>query len=255
MPYRTPYLTSTVRAQYRVGHGVRSGDISETIRALRPDAVVVPMNLPSSITRKTDLSPKMIERALVSDDWPMEFALAYKAAKALPNCTVVCEGVPMRVILAEGIKFIRSRSEIDVGVLQRMREVDKNGAKSRSEMLDGFPGMRELSQKLELHVVSVLLRTLNERASDKYKRLQARAEDTLEPVRIVAVVKQKILLDGIEEKWQAARSPGSLGNKIVVGVALLLIAYMLVKPNEHAWGNTATMPKKEEKSELSMDDF
>lgn len=54
---------------------------------------------------------------------------------------------------------------------------------------------------------------------------------------------------------QAARSPGSLGNKIVVGVALLLIAYMLVKPNEHAWGNTATMPKKEEKSELSMDDF
>ncbi|KAH7719978.1 hypothetical protein AAVH_12510 [Aphelenchoides avenae] len=237
--YRDYFKQSKV---YILG-GPKSGDISETIRGLRPDAVVVPMDLPSPVTRKTDLSPKMIERALLSD-WPKEFALAYKAAKALPSCTVVCEGIPMRVLLAEGIKFIRSRPKINVGALQRMREVDNYAAMSRSEMLDGFPGMRELSQKLELHVVNVLLRTLNERASDE-----------LEPVRIVAVVKQNFLLEGIEEKWQTPHSSGSLGGKIVVGIALLFIVYVLVKPNEHAWGNAASMSMKEGKSELSMDDF
>ncbi|KAH7698563.1 hypothetical protein AAVH_34341, partial [Aphelenchoides avenae] len=51
-----------------------------------------------------------------------------------------------------------------------------------------------------LYATYVVQRTLNERASEKYQRLQASDSDKLEPVRILTLTNEE--LEGFEKNWQ-----------------------------------------------------
>ena len=94
------------------------------------------MPLPWFVKRVMDFSPEMAELLIFL--WPKEFAVAYREARALPNCDVVHDGLPLRLM--------------------------KPG-----EFMPNTSGC----SKMNLHMAYALQRTLNERAIEKYQRLQA----------------------------------------------------------------------------------
>ncbi|KAH7680050.1 hypothetical protein AAVH_41579, partial [Aphelenchoides avenae] len=92
-------------------------NVSETIQGLRPDAVVL-MPLPTDATEMMDRSPELAARAL-----PEEVVVAYKEAKALPNCTVVCDGLPLRTSLMQMIWIRFKQPKMNADIEKRMKEI------------------------------------------------------------------------------------------------------------------------------------
>ncbi|KAH7684746.1 hypothetical protein AAVH_40746, partial [Aphelenchoides avenae] len=96
----------------------RLGNITETIQGLRPDAVVLLDRSPSDVWL-LDFSPPFAKFALSE-----EAVVAYRAAKALPHCTVVCDGTRARYVLqAMSIPF-RKLPRWNANVAKRMQELN-----------------------------------------------------------------------------------------------------------------------------------
>ncbi|KAH7706776.1 hypothetical protein AAVH_26001 [Aphelenchoides avenae] len=213
--------------------GNRLGNVPETIRGLRPDAVVLMPLQPSDadvLGRMSEVDLRMVaERA-----FPQEVILVYEEAKALPNCSIICDG--------------RMQMAPSKHVEQRVNEVKKkfagglSGSEKWKAVLETGMLMSELKRSIEverkvrpLYMAFVLQRTLNERTSEKYKRLQASNQDELDPVRIVSVV-DSAHLGGIDANWQSPidqqREASHGVAQIVTGVALLYIVFTLAHLEE-----------------------
>ncbi|KAH7695712.1 hypothetical protein AAVH_37225, partial [Aphelenchoides avenae] len=191
--YRRYYKRSMV---YVLGRPLkdRVEDIKETIRGLRPDAVVL-MPLPPHAIEMMKRAPEKAEQVFTK-----EVIVAYKEAKALPDCTVVCDALPLRPSFLQLTRVWLKRSNAYKDLEKRMNElrekyaagmsaVEKKGNRSELRKLtfETYPDMRVIFTKPELHMAYLLQRTLNKRASEKYKRLKASKKDQLGPVRIVSL--------------------------------------------------------------------
>ncbi|KAH7706775.1 hypothetical protein AAVH_26000 [Aphelenchoides avenae] len=177
------------------------------IRGLRPDAVVM-MPLKPSDAEMMDHSPAKAEKKLEK-----EVLVAYKEAKALPNCTVVCDDLSLGLSRMQFLKIITSRTKPDADLKKRMEELKEKMAGEVSELekkrlksegqkliLEANPHLCDFTLDRELYATYIIQRTLNERASEKYQRLQASEKDKLEPVRILTLTNEE--LEGFEKNWQ-----------------------------------------------------
>ncbi|KAH7698564.1 hypothetical protein AAVH_34342 [Aphelenchoides avenae] len=223
--------------------GNRIGNVPETIRGLRPDAVVL-MPLQPSDAEVLDRMTDEVECRMVAERaFPQEVIVAYEEAKALRNCTIVCDGKTQMAPSQD----VEKRAN----VVKKKFAGGLSGSEKWKTVLETGMLMSELKRSIEverkvqpLYMAFVLQRTLNERASEKYQRLRASKKDELEPVRIVSVVDSAHLV-GIDANWQSPidqqrvmellkedRSPGSRAAKIVAGIALLYIIFTLTHLEE-----------------------
>ncbi|KAH7697568.1 hypothetical protein AAVH_35349 [Aphelenchoides avenae] len=87
--------------------------------------------------------------------------------------------------------------------------------------------MVAITLKRKFHMARVMQRTLNERASEKYQRLQSSETAKLDPVRIV-VVTTLVNLEGIDENWQSlSLSTFRLRDKILAAIVPVCIVCTL----------------------------
>lgn len=87
------------------------------IRGLRPDVVVM-MPLTADATEMMDRSPEKAEQK-----FPKEVLVAYKEAKALSHCTVVCDDLLLGMKPLESVKVLANQNKPDADLEKRMKEV------------------------------------------------------------------------------------------------------------------------------------
>lgn len=95
----------------------RRGNVTDTVRGLRPDAVVL-LEVPAHAKWLVNLTPEMVDELFSKED-----ALAYKEAKVLPKCPVVCDGFLTRYQLQRFSILFRRWPTLNADTGKRVKEL------------------------------------------------------------------------------------------------------------------------------------